>query len=182
MLITSPRWQVCVRRILDKWGYMATLLALHISPPPHSSYTERQTANFTVPKVEHIKCLHYLRMQNSEHASRYSSPSPSVINLFISSEMSLAPSHAKSKLGSYLAGPAWYPLWKWPRKPLAQSPIMLPTTEPKQRNTSCLLLSALKRKVQKKPVHRGITFAHPLITYPISFALKWKCGCLNPLL
>lgn len=61
-----------------------------------------------------------------------------------------------------------------PRKPFAQSPILLPTTEPKQRNTSYLLPSALKRKVQgkKKTVHREITFAHPLITYPISFTLK----------
>ena len=37
-----------------------------------------------------------------------------------------------------------------PRKPFAQSPILLPTTEPKQRNTSYLLPSALKRKVQGK--------------------------------
>ena len=60
-----------------------------------------------------------------------------------------------------------------PRKPFVQSPILLPTTEPKQRNTSYLLPSALKRKVQgKKTVHREITFAHPLITYPISFTLK----------
>ena len=58
-----------------------------------------------------------------------------------------------------------------PRKPLAPSLSVLPTTEPKQRITSCLLLSALKRKVQKA-VHGRITFAHPLITYPISFALK----------
>lgn len=46
--------------------------------------------------------------------------------------------------------------------------------------TSHCLLSAFKENT--KNVYKEITFPQPLITYPISFALKWKCGCRNPLL
>lgn len=111
LLIISPTRQVYIRRILDTWGYMGPLLMLHTSPATSTHSTLRGKQWFPVPRGQHIQPLHYWKGK-TENLSRCSRPSTTNDNFFITSEMFLASSHTQITLGSNLAGPAWYPLWK----------------------------------------------------------------------
>ena len=151
----------------------------HLPSHPDSHYTEKQTVTSHSPRGSTWDPCTAWECKTLKMWAGVPDPPPRAVTLYhfrsVLSFLSRSSQTGKRSSGACVASTG-----NGAQKAISTESFYV-TNNWTKINTFHLVLSTLKRKVQTA-VHRKITFAHLLITYPMSFALKWKCGCHNPLL